>query len=69
MKKLMTERYPVYEGADLTVESRDVPHDVIVGAVIDALAAKLGCEANAPQDAKARQEAKAHQEHSRKKVQ
>src|SRR6202795_1513722 len=42
MKKLMTERYPVYEGADLTVESRDVPHDVIVDAVIDALAAKLG---------------------------
>jgi shikimate kinase len=69
MKKLMTERYPVYEGADLTVESRDVPHDVIVGAVIDALAAKLGCEANAPQEAKARQEAKAHQEQSRKKVQ
>jgi shikimate kinase len=69
MKRLMTERYPVYEEADLTVESRDVPHDVIVGAVIDALAAKLGCEATAPQDAKARQEAKAHQEQSRKKVQ
>jgi hypothetical protein len=46
-----------------------VPHDVIVGAVIDALAAKLGCEAKAPQVAKARQEAKAPQEQSRKKVQ
>ena len=69
MKKLMTERYPIYEEADVIVESRDVPHDVIVGAVIDALAAKLGCEANAPQEAKARQEAKAHQEQSRKKVQ
>ncbi len=43
MKKLMAERYPVYAGADVTVESRDVPHDVIVAAVIDALAAKLGC--------------------------
>jgi len=31
----------------VTVESRDVPHDVIVGAVIDALAAKLGCKATA----------------------
>jgi hypothetical protein len=43
MKKLIEERYPIYEEADVTVESRDVPHDVIVGAVIDALAAKLGC--------------------------
>jgi shikimate kinase len=69
MKKLMAERYPIYAEADIIVESRDVPHDVIVGAVIDALAAKLGCEAKAPQVAKARQEAKAPQEQSRKKVQ
>ena len=47
MKKLMEERYPIYAQADVTVESRDVPHDVIVGAVIDALADKLGCRANA----------------------
>jgi shikimate kinase len=47
MKKLMEERYPIYAEADVTVESRDVPHDLIVGAVIDAIAAKLGCEANA----------------------
>ncbi|WP_431559074.1 shikimate kinase [Methyloceanibacter sp.] len=45
MKKLMTERGPIYAKADITVESRDVPHDVIVGAVIDALGAKLGCDA------------------------
>jgi shikimate kinase len=45
MKKLMQERYPVYAEADVTVESRDVPHETIVGAVIDALAVKLGCEA------------------------
>jgi shikimate kinase len=44
MKKLMTERNPVYAEADITVESRDVPHDVIVGAVIDALAAQMGCD-------------------------
>jgi hypothetical protein len=40
----MAERYPVYAEADVTVESRDVPHDVMVTAVIDALAAKLGCK-------------------------
>lgn len=45
MKKLMEERYPIYAEADITVESRDVPHDVIVGAVIDALADRLGCGA------------------------
>jgi shikimate kinase len=46
MKKLMAERYPIYAEADLTVESRDVPHDVIVGAVVDALADRLGCVKN-----------------------
>jgi len=44
MKTLMAERYPIYAEADVTVESRDVPHDVIVSAVIDALAARLGCK-------------------------
>jgi shikimate kinase len=43
MKKLMAERYPIYAEADVAVESRDVPHDTIVGAVVDALADKLGC--------------------------
>ena len=47
MKKLMEERYPIYAEADVTVESRDVPHDVIVGAAIDALADKLGYKASA----------------------
>jgi shikimate kinase len=45
MKKLMAERNPVYAEADITVESREVPHEVIVGAAVDALAAKLGCDA------------------------
>jgi shikimate kinase len=42
MKKLMAERNPIYAEADIAVESRDVPHDIVVGAVIDALAAQLG---------------------------
>jgi shikimate kinase len=41
MRALMAERHPIYAEADLVVDSSDVPHDVIVGAVIDALAAKL----------------------------
>ena len=47
MKKLMEERYPVYAEADVTIESRDVPHDAMVGAVIDAIAVRLGCEKQA----------------------
>ena len=38
MKRLMDERYPVYESADITAVSRDVPHDVIIGEIMDALA-------------------------------
>jgi shikimate kinase len=45
MRKLMAERGTIYAEADIIVESRDVPHDVIVSAVADALAAKLGCDA------------------------
>jgi shikimate kinase len=37
MRDLMEARYPLYAMADMTVESRDVPHDVIVGEVIEAL--------------------------------
>jgi len=38
MKRLMDERYPVYAKAGITVESRDVPHDVIVSEIMSALA-------------------------------
>ncbi|MFQ5626867.1 MAG: shikimate kinase [Methyloligellaceae bacterium] len=38
MKRLMDERHPVYANADITVESRDVPHDVIVSEIMNALA-------------------------------
>lgn len=41
MRALMDKRYPIYAEADVTVESRDVPHDVIVNEVIAALKAKL----------------------------
>lgn len=38
MKELMAARYPIFETADIAVESRDVQHDVIVGEIIEALA-------------------------------
>jgi shikimate kinase len=37
LENLMATRYPVYAMADLTVESRDVPHDVIVGEIVERL--------------------------------
>jgi len=37
MRALMAERYPVYAEADVTVDSREVPHDVIVDDVVRAL--------------------------------
>jgi shikimate kinase len=38
VRELMEARNPLYEAADIVVESRDVPHDVIVGEIIEALA-------------------------------
>jgi shikimate kinase len=37
MRRLMEVRYPVYAEADVIVESRDVPHEVIVSDVVEAL--------------------------------
>lgn len=48
MRRLMAKRDPVYAKADIVVDSRDVPHEAIVSAVVDALAEKLGCEVKAP---------------------
>jgi shikimate kinase len=42
LRKLMQERYPTYALADLTVQSRDVPHDKIVDEIVGALAGHLG---------------------------
>ncbi len=41
MRNLMDARYPVYAEADITVESRDVAHEVIVGEIIAALRQRL----------------------------
>jgi shikimate kinase len=49
MKKLMAERDPVYAEADITVESKEAPHEVMVGSIIDALTARLQA-ADAPGD-------------------
>lgn len=38
MKKLIKERYPVYGEADIVVESRNEPHEIIVEEIIAALA-------------------------------
>jgi len=38
MRQLMEARYPIYATADVTVESRDLPHETVVGEIIDALA-------------------------------
>jgi len=44
MRDLMEKRYPVYAEANITVESRDLPHDVIVSEVVEALSRWLGCD-------------------------
>ena len=37
LRRLIEERYPVYAEADLTVESREVPHDTIVEEIVNGL--------------------------------
>ena len=41
MQTLMDERYPVYASADITIESRDVPHEIIVEEIVEAVAARV----------------------------
>ena len=38
----MAARYPVYALADLTVQSREVPHDKVVDEIVSALADHMG---------------------------
>ena len=45
--RLLSEREPVYQHANLTIASRDVPHDKIVEECIDALHARL-CPPDVP---------------------
>jgi shikimate kinase len=49
LKRLIEERYPVYTEADVTIHSRDVPHEIIVDEIIGAIAARLGLVAAAAQ--------------------
>lgn len=37
LKKLMEERYPVYAEADITIDSGDGPHEIVVDKIIAAL--------------------------------
>jgi shikimate kinase len=39
--RLLSEREPIYQQADLTVWSRDVPHDKIVDECVEALHGRL----------------------------
>jgi shikimate kinase len=41
MRQLMEARYPIYATADVIVESRDLPHETVVGEIIEALANHL----------------------------
>src|SRR5262249_10167106 len=55
LRRLMAERYPVYAEADVTVHSREVPHDTIVNEILGMLAPRLGlagpsCAADAPDE-------------------
>jgi shikimate kinase len=49
--RLLGEREPVYEHADITIASREVPHDKIVDECIDALRVRLGLAAAPSTDA------------------
>jgi shikimate kinase len=41
LRDLMEKRYPVYAEADVTIESRDVPHEVIVNEIVERLSDAL----------------------------
>ena len=43
VKQLIESRYPVYAEADLAIESRDVPHHMVVEEIIAMLRSHLGC--------------------------
>jgi shikimate kinase len=47
LRRLMEQRYPVYGLADITVQSREVPHDKIVDEIMSALAQRTGAASNA----------------------
>ena len=48
LRQLLAEREPIYVQSDLTVQSREVPHDAIVAEIMRALAAFLNPPAPSP---------------------
>lgn len=50
MRRLMDERYPVYAGSDLAIDSKEGPHDAVVDEIIKALATHLGCDTSLPNE-------------------
>ena len=44
LRRLLAEREPIYAQSDLTVQSREVPHDAIVTEIMRSLAALLNSE-------------------------
>jgi shikimate kinase len=44
LKQLIEERYPVYAEADVTVDSREMPHETMVEEIVCALANRLGID-------------------------
>jgi shikimate kinase len=48
LRALIAERYPIYAEAEITIQSRDVPHEKIVDEIVVALAAHLALPGNSP---------------------
>jgi shikimate kinase len=46
LRQLLAEREPVYAQADMTVQSREVPHEAIIAEIMRALAAFLNASAS-----------------------
>ena len=49
LRRLIEERDPVYAEADLTVESRDVPHETIVDEIVEGLRGRIAPQGAAPE--------------------
>jgi len=45
LRRLLAERDPVYATADLSVQSREVPHEKIVDEIVEGLGSRLGVAA------------------------
>jgi len=51
LRELMEARYPIYAEAELTVQSRELPHERIVDEIVTALAQHLGHNHSSPSEA------------------